>query len=240
MPHPRQSLLDRLKPLIGLRCLKADIGLSCTLRISFEIPATSTEIDPPEVQTFDSAWRIVKDSAVLAGRSDCVDWEQGIESALAEVTGQRLVAIDIPPWGPADVRFTFGSAPVTVEYLEISEQDTAWTACLPDGSLIGIDAGGAWKKEAGSRLSDYEHLVADHAEAFWRRSEKKVPPPAVSDRCDACAYWRHLTGGLNFSDLGVCTNGGSPFDGRLVALNSGCQAFRDKLGPLPSGEAERH
>ncbi len=214
-----------LDQFVGRRCATARIGLDRTLRLAFEASAGAAD---PRIRTLASMWRISINDRVVAGQYDCVDWERGLEAALAALSGRELRRAEFLSPGSCDLRLSFADA-VAVDLLEASRDDHGLEADLPDGSCVEIGPGRTVRASRDEESTTGERAWASHAEHFWQRHAPRLPPPAVSGRCAQCAYFCMLNGGFHFWDVGVCSNGASEHDGRLVRVTSGCDAFSAHL-----------
>jgi hypothetical protein len=214
-----------LEQFVGRRCTGATIGLGRTLRVTFEPRAGES---PPQLQSYASVWRISTDGRTTAGQHDCVDWQRGLEAALAALRGRELHGAE--DLAPGDLRLEFAGMMV-VEMSEASREDHGVEVRLPDGSYVDIGPGAIARVSNDAALTKGERAWADSAYRFWQRHARRLPPASASGRCGACAYLSALCGGFDFWDLGVCTNAASEHDGRLVGVASGCGAY---CGRLPS------
>ena len=165
-------------------------------------------------------WRVEAGSRVLYGSSNSKpEIENGID-ALVGITIERLTI-----QGPVPellIEFSNGarlmSAAMCTNTSEwnIRLPGSVWVSCV-DGIVYSGDG-------AAIGLTPEEEAVFEHAHITAKRWD--VPAEIEKKgRCDSCIYMIRLDGNADFLDYGVCTSAGSPFDGRVVNMASGCASF---------------
>ena len=220
------ALVKILKPLVGMRCDRAEIGLDRSVRLHLTTATPKPDVDPWEVQSKASAWRIMKSGSVLTGQYDCVDWERGIEAALSALRGLKLAKIEFSSTFP-DAAFIF-DGDVVVDLRSTSKQNVAWSARAPATPWVEVGPGQAWREispDEPLEIQAAQREFMEYANAFGQRWRSRVAAHAGVDKCGRCAHWRGLTGGFYFWDFGVCANARSNMDGQLVGVKSGCDWF---------------
>lgn len=75
----------------------------------------------------------------------------------------------------------------------------------------------------------------DEAARRWRHGEggpRNEMTRMAPGRCSTCGFLAQLAGGLG-QEFGVCANGDTPFDGRVVTLDHGCGGHSEAPRPRP-------
>lgn len=75
-------------------------------------------------------------------------------------------------------------------------------------------------------LSEIESVLNELSEGCNKRWEEQIPKNNADEKCDDCFYFRGINGYFYFWDYGICSNGESPYDGKLVGCMSGCLSHK--------------
>jgi hypothetical protein len=169
-------------------------------------------------------WRFEEKDAVSFGWADS---HPLIESRLAAVRGQTVVAVRLEGRLPELVVELSGA--LWLRSFAPLEGDPQWAIKTVDQSWIYFERGVLRQTPTGAPAfseaqQEGEARASDIASAAAERWDTLEVPDAPG-HCDDCEFFVRLDGGGQFLDYGVCSNGNSPFDGRVVSFRSGCKAF---------------
>jgi len=166
-------------------------------------------------------WRVESSSSILFGSADT---RPKIAEGIRGLQGSRIDNIAVDCAVP-EILLSFSNHQ-RMRSLAITIGDPEWGIRLPSGSWLSTRNGEFWLDAEPERNSDEdarEIKIADDARGRWG---VPVAEP-VEGKCDQCDWFRRLDGDFALLSYGVCTAAGSPFDGRIVELSSGCPVFRE-------------
>ena len=219
---------DTLAAMEGFQCRAAEIRHYLNIVLGFgefleeEGPRGKQTRWTWEVRSWDGIWRVTKSKKPIFGSGSD---EAVIEAQLPSLLGLTVERVDYESFaGDLRVHFSDGT---TLEILSLSaEGDCAWSIKGPD----------SWfpSETDGAELTEQEEELSAHAEACFTRWRERVPMQNKERGCKQCAYYRHLQGAWYFWDFGVCTNGQSEYDGKVVNIGSICDSFSTSLPPVSS------
>ncbi len=165
-------------------------------------------------------WRVEDGARVRFGSANT---RSEMASGLATLVGLTLSGLAIQ--GPVpEIVLTLSNGQRLIS-AAMATDVSEWSIRLPGPVWITCDEGSiSCDDGAGPPMSDAECAEFAWAETTTRRwgvPSTDCPP----GQCRLCLAMRRIDGDANFLDYGVCTNEASPFDGRVINIASGCQAF---------------
>ncbi|MDJ1500036.1 DUF3027 domain-containing protein [Xanthocytophaga agilis] len=98
-------------------------------------------------------------------------------------------------------------------------------------NCIVLHTSGNWTKYSLDEFTDVDKIADAHAENCANRWKKTLPPKAFDNHCRDCTYFLPNSGRFYFWDFGLCSNGKSIFDGKVVGVKNSCEYFDDTLNP---------
>ena len=148
-----------IKPLIGLRCCRKQIGYRRSLHLGFgkKIPNTGALAHKMrdwysgewEILTYESAWRVIKDGKIICASHDISalpdpDHPPDIDNAFRKIPFGRLISIQQK--NKIDFKITFDSG-ISIELFAAAshgdEGDFIVIFC-PWGKCLSVDLQGKW------------------------------------------------------------------------------------------------
>jgi hypothetical protein len=163
-------------------------------------------------------WRVEEGARVVCGSSNS---RPEIVSEISSMQGTRIqsleVAVDVPE---LVVRFSNGQC---LRSMALQTGDPMWSIKLPGGRRVCVEDGILrFENDIPEQAQEEEPFTVEEKTAARWGIPQAEPKPG---RCADCAWFVRLDGDAYLLDYGVCASSASPFDGRVVNLDSGCPAF---------------
>jgi hypothetical protein len=166
-------------------------------------------------------WRVERGYEVLFGSSNSrPEMEEGILT-LQDTTIEKIsVAGHVPE---IEVLFSNGDC---LRSMVMVSGEPEWSITLPDGNLV-FPSCGLLSVGQGEDTTIYTK-EEEEVFALAKRTASRWGVPIVEPklgRCKDCVWFLRIDGYGHLLDYGVCIAENSPFDGRIVMVNSGCPIF---------------
>jgi hypothetical protein len=224
-----QQISETLTKMIGLQCCEAKIGYADTLRLGFGKKVFYTHGTLKGVfhgewdfSSASSAWRIVENSKLICGSYDS---EEESDPVLKRLVGATLT--NFTQISPLDFLFEFSNG-IAVNILGQSGTDTILEVFAPEDKYLEY-LDGNWTESSSLEpmqgLTNEESIIENYSKKCHERWETVVPKEQQESQCRDCVYFRSISGRFYFWDYGLCSNEISDFDGKVVAVWSGCPCF---------------
>lgn len=212
--------------LIGKECCSIRIGFGSMLRIGigekvfYENPKLKGKFHGEwDIISRSCSWRIVKENKILCGDNDDIEECSNIVNKL---TCGRVK--DIFQTFEPDLTIQFDNN-IHIEYFSNSLDDNQLIIMSRNKISYDLTVDG-WIKENNDKhsqtLSQIDEFISKYSEECNKRWEKVIPE-CNNLECDSCFYFRQIDGHFYFWDYGICSNGESPYDTKLVGIKSGCE-----------------
>jgi hypothetical protein len=221
-----EDLAVLVEPLLGMTVSRAYKSYGTTIHVELgrlQPPvAKFQELGEGEATLSMSwDWRVEEAASVLYGSSSP---EPEIRDGIAGLTGAAIASLAVTgPVPELAVRFSNGQRLLS---MVMAAEDPQWSIRLSGRTWILAAAGRLFLDDGGPEsLSEEERAVLAAEEAAAARWGTPVAEPRRG-RCTECQSFVRLAGETHLLDFGVCAESTSPFDGRVVALQSGCPSFR--------------
>lgn len=237
------------KPLLkalGRKCCQANItypGILCIglgQKVYYKHPSLRQNYHGEwEFRAISSAWRMVKGKRFVCGS---YDFEEENYPLLQWLVGRTLNSIIQP--SPFDLSLLFSKG-LRVDLFGQSGSDRHLEVFAPNNVYWEWTLG-QWiqsgSDEPGERLSAEEEMLNAYEEECHQRWAALVPGECIENCCQTCVFFRPIHGVFYFWDFGICSNGASDYDGKVVSRGSGCTVHSrslpgqnvEKNDPLPS------
>lgn len=227
---------EKLYQAVGLICCQVHIryaGILC-IGLGEKVYYTHPRLKKSfrgewDIRSYSSAWRLVKGHQIICGSYDS---EEECDPHLKMLEGKILVGIKKVSF--FDVSFNF-SDELTVDIFGRSGTDQNLEVYLPGGNNLELKNGKWFEYTADDRicsLSQEEQLISDYSEECSKRWEGLIPSKQSINFCYKCSYYRPIRGRFHFWDYGLCSNGLSAHDGKVVNLKYGCLHYDSSLPTL--------
>lgn len=225
MEKPLDKLIEHI-------CIKAYCGYAGRLKIQFSIFADlltilTNDLKEPEWQfeTGSAAWRLLENQTLLTG--SCDDAEHN-DKYLESLIGKKI--IEVRNINETDFSLIFQDN-FKIETFNHGLDSPLLEFYNTNGAyFLTLSPHGKWNREpAISGLTDDEELLNIHSEQTNKRWKKIVPTDSFDNHCKDCAYFISISGRFYFWDYGLCSNGKSIFDGKVVGIKSSCSNFDYEL-----------
>ena len=95
--------------------------------------------------------------------------------------------------------------------------------------VIELTIHGSWKTPDELEFTDVEKLSSKHSENTVKRWKDIVPAKSFNNHCRNCTYYLSTSGRFYFWDFGICSNGKSVYDGKVVGVKSSCENYSFNL-----------
>jgi hypothetical protein len=163
-------------------------------------------------------WRVEEGAGVLYGSSNS---RPEIASCIRSLQGTRIQSLDVIGDVPElVVRFSNGQC---LRSMAMLTGEPMWSIKLPGGRWVRVEGGILrFEDDISEQAQDEEFFALEGKTAARWGVPQAEPKPG---RCADCVWYIPLDGDASLLDYGVCASSASPFDGRVVNLNSGCSAF---------------
>lgn len=228
-----QQIPEILTKIIGLECCEAKIGYAGVLKLGFgeKVFYTHKLLEGVfhgewDISSVTSAWRMVKDGKLICGACES---EEESDLFLNILVGKKISNIIQP--SPMDITFEFSNG-ITLLIFGQSRSNNILEVLAP-GDISLEFCEGKWIEsssiEPREGLSDEELIQSNFSENCHRRWETLVPKKQKENQCRECVFYRPISGRFYFWDYGLCSNNESDFDGKVVAVSSGCPYFGTSL-----------
>ena len=222
--------------LLNLNCIKAYCGYAGHLILSFSKYKDETSLKENnqkkaewEFETISASWRLTYESYLKTGSYE--DYEHN-DTHFLEIVGKKL--IEIKYHNLTDFSLVFeenfqidifnqGVSHPVLEIYSLLENENRNHKIL---SSIGI-----WTENVNEEFTELEIISDRHSEQCEKRWKKIVPKETENNNCKDCAYYLQNAGRFYFYDFGLCSNGKSINDGKVVGVKSSCENFSEELNP---------
>jgi hypothetical protein len=175
-------------------------------------------------------WRVEAEAEILYGSSNS---RPKIEAGIQTLQGATVQALSVAGQIPElVVQFSNGHR---LRSMVMVAGDPEWLIRLPDGMLVYARRGRLIVRAGEASESEKKQGVFTLAERTAARWGAPEADPKLGS-CVHCAFYVRLDGEGRFLNYGGCMAESGPFDGRVVAKNSGCPAF---ILPQPERTAAR-
>jgi len=176
-----------------------------------------------------SGWRILKNNKIICGfDNEIKDCNNILKSA---DTGKLL---DIVQLNEYDLRLIFENG-YTIDFL-CQSTDEPIVSIVSKNSKVEFDLTlNGWIQyrtdETSQKMNTIETALSSQSDECQNRWSKLIRISDTDNKCRDCFYFRGIYGGFYFWDYGLCSNGDSENDGKLVNVMSGCD-FLKHLGDI--------
>lgn len=211
--------------LIGLSCCEAkligdELILSFGKKINYQCPELRDSFHSEwQVSSGTSSWRLINSNEILCG-----NYDEDVSCLLNNLVTRTI--IDIKQTSQFDVCLYFNNE-YQVCFIAQSRRGAYLSIIAPEKKYIAFLPGDKWvsmSSETPLELSKEEKIYYKHSEQCYKRWGEVVN--VVSEnQCLSCGYFIPLRGSFYFGDFGLCSNKLSPFDGKVVAMSSGCKVW---------------
>ena len=212
----KQHFDESVKDLIGLTISKAynSYGSSLCMELG-EITLDDRNREKGDAYIMlDWDWRLEDDDSIKCGSSNSGPKIAETAEKLTDLTITNLALYCSPP--EIEIHLSNNQRLRSMAMLSGYPQ---WTIRLKDNSYLS--------NNLYEGMTDKEREYSKRTKIIAKRWGCPVFEPA-GGRCRNCLYFEHLDGNFNLLDYGVCSFVDSPFDGRVVMVNSGCPEYVER------------
>lgn len=219
------------KNLIGLGCCYIRVGYGGKLRIGlgdkiyYKQPRLQGKFYGEwDISSVFCSWRISECKTLLCGYDDEIKvCNEAIDSL------SLGCIIEVMQLSYFDIRIVFDTG-VIIDYF-LQSTDGASLIILGERENIAYELfWDGWKRtdseKSLSKLTKIEELLSSLSKNCNNRWASIVTQKESNSKCNECFYFRGLDGHFYFWDYGICSNGDSLFDGKLVSVESGCNCHK--------------
>ena len=167
-------------------------------------------------------WRVIKNQDLYCG---CYDYNEENDDLLKNLLTLKI--LDIIQISDFDIEIILEKE-YKIVLLGQSIEDTHFGLLAPNDISIEFSPKNEWiisGSDTPLGLSEEEELLDEHSEMCFERWKKIIPESQGKTHCSRCIYFRPLRGAFYFWDYGICSNGKSEFDGKLVGVESSCEHY---------------
>jgi hypothetical protein len=221
---PREDFQALVQPLLGLMVSLPwkGYGSAIFLELGALAPLESQRRHKNNGEACISVewdWRVEAEAAVLFGSSNS---RPKIESGIHSLRGTTIQALTVVGQVPElVVQFSNGYC---LRSMVMATGNPEWSIKLTDGRWVYAE-GGHLLVGTGTASTTEEEAAAF---AIAERTAARWGIPSVESKrgsCASCASFVPLDAEGHLLDYGCCMANSGPFDGRIVARNSGCLYF---------------
>jgi len=223
---------DIKKRIIGLTCSNAKIGYADVLKLSFggELFNKTSKLENKlcakieiSIETF--SWRLTNDTIIECGSSDNY---KNAENGLKKIFGKKVISIIAESNNiqiVLDNNYTLEAFKSTVE-----NDDLIFIDIEKEGLKKNYVFNGAkWRNYTNPGLSKSEVELNEFSKITDNRWKTKTLITTSENHCKNCSCFLELSGRFYFWDYGVCANGSSENDGKMVNVKSSCENYSTKI-----------
>jgi hypothetical protein len=164
-------------------------------------------------------WRVEAEGTVLYGSSNS---RPKIESGIHSLQGTTIQALTVVGQVPElVVQFSNGHC---LRSMVMATGNPKWSIKLTDGRWVYAEGSHLLVGSGTASTTEEEETTFAIAE----RTASRWGTPSVESKrgsCASCVSFVPLDGEGHLLDYGCCMANSGPFDGRVVARNSGCLSF---------------
>ncbi len=223
-----------IREAIGLRCCRAYLGYGGILKLSF---GDKIYFEHPKMRSsfhgeFDFhigtlSWRLLKNDSIITGSYDDPNF---IDSKFKDILDREMVDLQILE---LDLKIVLQENYV-IEAFYVSGNPTELIEVYLDKRKKCItNNGGKWHSIAydipNEGWTEEDQIKDNFSKSTTNRWRQNVPLKSEKGTCRNCAYYLATTGEYYFWDYGLCSNGKSDYDGRVVGVDSYCERFSETL-----------
>jgi len=173
-----------------------------------------------DISSLFCSWRISEGKTFLCGYDDEIKYCNEVINSLSFGLISEVVQLSY-----FDIRIVFNTG-IKIDYFRQST-DGASLVILGAKENIAYELfWDGWRqndsKKSLGKLTRMEEIFSSLSESCHNRWDSIVDRDESNLKCNACFYFRGLDGHFHFWDYGICSNGDSIFDGKLVSVESGC------------------
>jgi hypothetical protein len=178
-----------------------------------------------------ATWRLLENDKLLTG--SCENYKHN-DDELKKLIGKKLLSAEY--LNKTDINLKFENN-FSVTTFNLSTNDRILEVfCFKntnERTYWILENTGEWKEEdpdvpcAG--LTEIEKIESQHSENCYNRWKNIAPQDSFDNHCRDCAYFLPNSGRFYFGDFGLCSNGESIYDGRVVGVKSSCEHYDDEL-----------
>ena len=225
--------------LIGLHCIECRCGYAGHLIIELssypdKLSLLTKNLEKAEwrFETVSAAWRLTSDQKFQTGGSET---EEHNDTKLKLILGSKVVKVQHN--NKTDISIFFDNGFQIDTFLQ-GEKFPPFELhlCIQgahDPKILEMTIHGEWQEPEDIGFTDEDELANNHSENTQKRWEEIVPARSIHNPCRNCAYYLQTSGRFYFWDFGICSNGKSAFDGKVVGVNSSCEYFCFELCQIP-------
>lgn len=217
--------------LIGLYCIESWCGYAGHLIIDLSthpdklsLLADNMEEAEWRFETVSAAWRLISNRTFQTGGYED---EEHNNQRLKSLLGSQVVKVQHN--NKTDISIFFDNGFQVDTFL----QGEAYPPFELHNRIKGTDElyviqltiHGEWIEPEDIEFTDEEKLASEHSENTEKRWKNFVPAKSFDNHCRNCAYFLATSGRFYFWDFGVCSNGKSIYDGKVVGVKSSCEHF---------------
>ena len=216
-----------LQALVGLKVSHPWLGYGSALFLELgkltEIQGRNRKF--PEGEAFigiEWDWRVEQGSTVEFGSSDS---RPTIVAGLDRISDDKITRLEVH--GEVPELSLHLSSDRRLRSMAMTEGDPRWSVRLLDGRYLHARNGQVELANTIDTLSKEEEEYFGRAEL----SANRWGLPRIADcesYCQNCQLFIRLDGNGHYLDYGCCSAPGGPYDGRVVHVRSGCNAFQPK------------
>jgi hypothetical protein len=220
--------------LLNLNCIKAYCGYAGHLILSFSKYKDETSLKENnqkeaewEFETISASWRLTNESLLKTGSYE--DYEHN-DTNFLKIVGKKLIQIEYH--NLTDLSLVFednfqidifnqGISDPVLEIYSLLETENRNHKIL--------STFGNWTENINEEFTKLEIISNKHSDECEERWKKIVPKRTEYNNCRDCAYFLQNAGRFYFYDFGLCSNGKSTNDGKVVGVKSSCENFSEEL-----------
>lgn len=217
--------------LIGLRSCYIGVAYGCHLKLSlgekrfYENNELKGKFHGDwDIVSSQCTWRVRRDKVILCGYGDEIEYSSEKLHLLELGTVKDIKQSEI-----FDLTIVFDSGIIIDYFMNItyepqltinSNENLAYE--LTEEGFMEIDP-----KELFQKSSKIDSVLSAYSDECCKRWSNLVSKTSSDNICDNCFYFRSIDGSFYFWKFGLCSNGASKFDGKLVGIQSGCEQFKE-------------
>ncbi len=220
-----------LDNLIGLHCIESWCGYAGHLIIDLsmypdKLSLLTSNLEEAEwrFETVSAAWRLTSNQIFQTGGYE--DAEHN-DQRLKLLLGSKVVKVQYN--NKTDISIFFDNGFQVDTFLQGEEHPTFELHNRIKGTneltVLELTTHGEWKEPDDLEYTDEEKLANEHSENTEKRWKDLIPKKSIDNHCRNCAYFLATSGRFYFWDFGICSNGKSAFDGKVVGVKSSCEHF---------------
>ncbi len=217
--------------IIGLHCIESWCGYAGHLIMDLstypdKLSLLINNLEEAEwrFETVSAAWRLMSNQIFQTGSSE--NYEHN-DKRLKLLSGTKVVKVQHN--NKTDITIFFENGFQVDTFLQ-GEEFPPFELHGPiketdEINVIQLTVHGEWISFENTGLTDEEKQVSEHSENTEKRWRNIVPVESFDNHCRNCAYFLKTSGQFYFWDYGICSNGKSLYDGKVVGIKSSCEHF---------------